>query len=441
MNSLILLSDTAAASAGEPYQLLLPIALILLFSKIFGILCRKINLPQVIGFLFAGIVVGLIYLIPGQSVFTDYTSNGINELAKFGVILIMFSAGVETDLRKIKAVGFASVVITSLGVIVPLLLGFLAAWLFMPDIKIYSQVFYGVILAATSVSISVATLKEMGKLDSMVGQAIVSAAILDDIIGIVLLSLVVSISGGASSTVYVENTGLNILIIILIMAAFFALSIVAGFFIKKLFNWMDNKWAGHRRISIFSLVICFLFAYVAEKLFGIADITGAYVAGLIISTASSHCKTYIDTRTDIIGQTFFVPIFFASIALMMYSGDLGNIDYKFIGFGLVWVVFGIISKVIGAGIGAKICKFKFKDSLRIGVGMMARAEVVIVCAQKGVDSGLVDANIMPFALLLIILTSFLTPLFLKLLYKNDDKLPDATLKNQDKTPLASKTSK
>ncbi|MFA6796551.1 MAG: cation:proton antiporter [Bacilli bacterium] len=437
MNTFILLSDTASSTSGEPYQLLLPIALILLLSKIFGLGCRKINLPQVIGFLLAGVVVGLIYLIPGQSVFTDYTSNGITELAKFGVILIMFSAGVETDLRKIKAVGFASVVITTLGVIVPLLLGFLAAWLFMPDIGIYSQIYYGVILTATSVSISVATLKELGKLDSMAGQAIVSAAILDDIIGIVLLSLVISISGGTGATTYVSNAGLNILIIIAIMAAFFGLSIIAGIFIKKLFNWMDNKWAGHRRIQIFSLAICFLFAYIAEEFFGIADITGAYVAGLIISESCSECKTYIDTRTDTIGQTFFVPIFFASIALMMYSGDLGSFDVNFIWFGLVWVFFGVISKVIGAGLGAKLCKFKIKDSLRIGVGMMARAEVVIVCAQKGIDSGLVSTNIMPFALFLIILTSFLTPLFLKLLYKKDDKMPKVDLKTQGKEPTAS----
>lgn len=437
MENIVLFADTDSSLSGEPYQLLLPIALILLLSKIFGIGCRKINLPQVIGFLLAGIVVGLIYLIPGQSVFTDYTSNGISELAKFGVVLIMFSAGVETDLRKIKAVGIASVIITLLGVVIPLALGFLAAWLFMPGIGIYSQIFYGVILTATSVSISVATLKELGKLDSMAGQAIVSAAILDDIIGIVLLSLIISISGGTGATTYVDNAGLNILIIIGIMAAFFVLAIIVGFFIKKLFNWMDTKWAGHRRIQIFSLAFCFLLAYVAEEFFGIADITGAYVAGLIISGSCSQCKTYIDTRTDTIGQTFFIPIFFASIALMMYSGDLGSFDLTFVWFGLVWVFFGIIAKIIGAGLGAKLCKFKFKDSLRIGVGMMARAEVVIVCAQKGIDSELVSSNIMPFALVLIILTSFLTPLFLKLLYKNDDKMPEATLKTEDKTPVAS----
>ena len=158
---------------------------------------------------------------------------------------------------------------------------------------------------------------------------------------------------------------------------------------------------------------------------------------MIISGANSHCRTYIDTRTDTIAQTFFIPIFFASIALMMYSGDLGSIDMTFIWFGLVWVLLGIISKVIGAGIGAKLCKFKVKDSLRVGIGMMARAEVVIVCAQKGVDSGLVSTNIMAFALLLIILTSFLTPLFLKILYKHDDEMPVDTLKTQDQTPVAS----
>jgi len=422
MNTFMLLAETT--TEGEPYELLLPIALILLFSKLLGIGCRKINLPQVIGYLLAGLLVGLIYLIPDQTVFTTYTTTGINDFAKIGVILILFSAGVETDLRKIKAVGLASVIITTFGVIVPLLLGFLAAWLFMPDAGIYSQLFYGVILTATSVSISVATLKELGKLDSLVGQAIVSAAILDDIIGIILLSLIMSISGGEGATTYVaNNTALNILCVVGVMAGFFLAAFVVGIFIKKLFNWMDTKWSSHRRISIFSLVICFLFAYCAEQFFGIADITGAYVAGLIISESTNSCKSYIDTKADTIGQTFFVPIFFASIALMMYNGEAMSIDATFIWFGIVWVVFGVISKVIGAGLGSLVCKFKFKDSLRVGVGMMARAEVVIVCAKKGIDSGLVSASIMPFALIIIILTSLLTPILLKVLYKGSDELP------------------
>lgn len=414
-NSLLVLSSTV--STGEPYQILLPIGLILLLAKVFSILCGKIHLPQVIGFLIAGLVVGLIYLIPNQSVFTDYTTSGINELAKIGVVLIMFSAGLETDLKKIKSVGFASVVITSLGVIVPLALGFLVAWAFMPGNSIYTNIFYGVILSATSVSITVATLKEINKLDTTVGSAIVSAAIIDDVIGIILLSLVISLAGGTSSIQYSSEAGLNILFTILIMISFFVLSIFAGILIRKLFDWMGKKWPHHIRIPIFSLAFCFLWSYIAEAFFNIADITGAYIAGLILSATNS--KRYIDHRADVTSSLLFSPIFFASIALKMYTANMNFTDTVFIWFGVCWILVGILGKVIGAGAGALICKFKFKDSLKIGVGMMARAEVLIVCAQKGIDSGLVSMAIMPFTLGIIIITSFITPVFLKLLYKKE----------------------
>jgi Kef-type K+ transport system membrane component KefB len=405
------------AATGEPYQLLLPIALILLLSKSLSLVFNKIHLPQVIGALVAGLLIGCLSFIPNQTVLTDYTNEGIGDLAKIGVVLIMFSAGLETDLKKIKAVGFASVVITSLGVIVPLGLGFLMAWLFMPNNSVYTNLYYGVILSATSVSITVATLKEIHRLDTPVGSAIVSAAILDDVIGIVLLSLIISLNGGDSGVKYVDNAGLNVFIIILVMAAFFLMSFILGIFIRKLFDWMGKKWPHHIRIPIYSLAFCFLMAYVAEAFFNIADITGAYVAGLILSATNS--SQYIDHRADTTANLLFTPIFFASIALKMFGGNLDFSNLTFVWFGVCWVLVGMAGKIIGAGSGALMCKFKFKDSLRIGIGMMARAEVLIVCAQKGIESGLVIQGIMPFTLALIIVTSFVTPILLKLMYKNE----------------------
>ncbi|MFA6755708.1 MAG: cation:proton antiporter, partial [Bacilli bacterium] len=417
---------SSSTSLGEPYELLLPIALILILSKVLGIVAQKMRLPQVIGFLVAGILLGLITFIPNQPIFTDYTNDGLNDLAKIGVVLIMFSAGLETDLKKIKSVGVASLVITLLGVIVPLLLGGLTAYLIgnftdaFPEIERnwYSYIFYGVILSATSVSITVATLKELHQLDSKVGSAIVSAAIIDDIIGIVLLSLVISLKGGDTGTQYVSDAGLNVLIIIALMIAFFAIAFVLGYFIRKLFKWLDKKWPHHRRIPIFGLAICFLFAYAAEAFFNIADITGAYVAGIIMSSTKS--KDYIDQKADSSTQLLFAPIFFSSIALKMYTSSSSNsFNTMFLVFGIIWVIVGLLGKVLGAGGGALICRFKMKDSLKIGVGMMARAEVVIVCAQKGIDANLVSNSIMPFVLALIIISSLITPLLLKLLYKDE----------------------
>jgi len=430
------------------YKMLLPIALILILTKFLSIEFSKIRIPQVIGFLLAGLLIGVIYFIPNQMILTDYTENGIGILAKFGVVLILFGAGIETNLKSIKAVGKASVVITSLGVIVPLALGFLVSFLFRVyggvesplagtgANPLFSDIYYGVILTATSVSITVATLKELGRLDSKVGSAIVSAAILDDIIGIILLSLIISLSGSKTGSSdfnllawfievcggSVANPAVNVIVILLNMSIFFVLSFFFGKLIRKFFNYLGTKYPHHIRIPIFSLAFCFLWAYLAQSLFQIADITGAYVAGLVLS--STNAKGYINHRSETTANVFFVPIFFASVALKMYdalaSGTSGGaFSLSFLLFGIVWIVVGMLGKVVGAGVGSLVSHFNFKDSLRVGIGMMARAEVLIVTAQIGVDAGLVSSNIIPFTLGLILVTSFVTPIVLKVLYKGE----------------------
>jgi Kef-type K+ transport system membrane component KefB len=431
----------ATSFSGEPYMILLPLGLILLLSKIFSLLLGKIKIPEVVGFLIGGLLVGCIYLIPGQPILTPYTMAGINDLAKIGVVLILFSAGMGTDLKQIKAEGVASVVITSLGVICPLGLGFLVAWGCLNQfgslttLQVYENIYYGVILTATSVSITVATLKELGRLKSKVGTALVAAAILDDIIGVVLLSVVIALSGVKNSSAsgfdislatvfHTDNEAANIAILLLVMASFFVLSFGFGILIHKLFDWMGKKWPHHRRIPMFSLAFCFIWAYLSEAVFSIADITGAYVAGLILANTSA--EGYVDKRTDQIANLLFIPVFFASVALKMFvafgadgSGQGITVEPAFILFGCVWIVAGLVGKIVGAGSGALICKFKFKDALRIGIGMMARAEVLIVTAQKGADSGLVSQAIIPFTLGLILVSSFVTPILLKVAYKNE----------------------
>ena len=416
MNSINMLLSTPNST--EPYTLLLPLALILIVAKVFAIFSAKFKLPQVVGFLVAGLLLGLIKLIPNQYVFTNYTQQNIEALAKIGVVLILFNAGLETDLNQIKSVGGPAILITSLGVLFPLGLGTLAAYLFMPNNSILTNVFYGVIITATSVSITVATLKELGKLQTKAGACVISAAILDDIIGIVLLSLIITLDGQKSSSQYVDNQALNILIMIALMAAFFVISLLLALPIKKLFMWLDSKWPHHRRIPIFSLGICFLFAYCAQEFFGVADITGAYIAGLILSTTKP--KDYLDHRTETQIGLLFAPIFFTSVALSIYDIELSSISPMYIIFGLVYVVLAMLGKYLGAGLGGLMTRFNFRDSSAIGVGMMARAEVVIVTAKTGIDVGIIpnDQPVMPFILILIIVSSLLTPILLKLIYKN-----------------------
>lgn len=395
-------------------ELLLPLALILVVSKLFSILGKKLGLPQVVGMIVAGIVLGCIKYIPGQNVLTSSAMEGLSFLAKIGVILIMFSAGLDTDLKQFKSIGLPSVVITLLGVAFPLLFGFLAAggmlyggkFSSLSQSDLISCLFYGTILAATSVSITVAALKELGKLNTKVGMSVIAAAILDDVIGIVLLSLFVSMDSTGGAGDVGKSVGM--------MIAFFAAAVAVGLVIRLAMKFISSRYPHTRRIPILSFAVCFFFAYAAETWFGVADITGAYIAGLMLS--GLHEAEYVDRKIEISNYMIFAPVFFANIGI---TSSFDSVSKTLAGFGALFVLAGIAGKVIGCGTGALICRYGIKDSLRVGIGMMVRAEVVLVCAQKGVDTGLVDAGIMPFVLILIIVTTLLTPLLLKFSYRKE----------------------
>lgn len=396
----------------EYYSVLLPLALIMGGSKILSKLCGKLNLPQVVGMLLTGVIIGFINYIPNQQILTETSMEGIGFIAKLGVILIMFSAGLETDIKQIKSVGAPAMVITLAGVAVPMGLGFVVACLFNGGFNsgyetMLDNLFYGVILTATSVSVTVATLKELGKLNSKVGSTVIAAAIIDDIIGVIVLSFVIAMKGdGTSSTPPIK--------IIIMTALFFAAAAIFGTVATKVLSAIEKRFPHHRLLPIFGMAICFFFSYASEKWFGVADITGAFAAGLFLSKNPE--SDYIDRKSDIMSYMIFTPVFFANIGMTV---KFDSINTGMILFGICFIFAGLVGKVLGCAGASLLCKYSLKDSLRVGLGMMARAEVALVCAQKGVENHMISSNIMPFILILIILSSFVTPMLLKLSYKKD----------------------
>lgn len=397
----------------EVYEILLPLAIILVVSKVLMKCCEKIRFPAVIGMLLSGILVGLIRYIPGQTVLTATGMEGLSFFAKIGVILILFTAGLETDLQKIKSIGGPAVVITVAGVAVPMALGFLVATLCnggfgaLTKETLLQNLFYGTILTATSVSVTVATLREAGKLDSKVGTTIVAAAIIDDILGIVVLSFVLALKGDGAAT-----AGPTV-VVIRTLLYFVAVAVVA-FLASKFFMVLDRRFEHHRLVPIMGIAFCFIIAYASEKWFGIADITGAYIVGLILSgNKDSH---YIDRKADIMGYMLFVPIFFANIGI---STEFSDISVSFLAFGALFILAGMAGKFLGCGAAALACGYKPQDAARVGLGMMARAEVALVTAQKGVEYGVIHSSIMPFVVALILITSFVTPLLLHASYRRE----------------------
>lgn len=389
----------------ESYAVFKDLAIIIIAAKFFGILARKCKAPQVVGEIIAGLIIGPSILgLVNQSDF-------LIEMAEIGVIILMFSAGLETDLKDLMKTGPIAALIACAGVFIPLILGallYMAFYGFAPwgSEEFYKAVFVGTILTATSVSITVEALKEMGKLKGKVGTTILSAAIIDDVIGIIVLTFVMGFKSPDSNPAsVVVNTVL-----------FFIFAIVVGFVCFKIFKFVDNKYPHTRRIPIAGLALCLAMAYIAEKYFGIADITGAYVAGIIL--CSIRDSEYIASKMDTNSYILFGPVFFASIGL---KTNLESLNANILIFSIAFVAVGLIAKIIGCGLMARICKFNMSDSLKIGVGMMTRGEVALIVSQKGLSVGLLTPVYFTSVILLIIISSIATPIILKLLYARDDK--------------------
>ncbi len=381
------------------YGFLLDVALILIFTKLFGLLTKRIEMPQVVGALFAGLVLGPV----GFNILQE--TEFLHQLSEIGVIILMFGAGLETDINELKSSGKSYLVIAAFGVVIPLLVGFFIAHKFNIDPNaMLENVFIGVILTATSVSITVETLKEMGKLSTRSGNAILGAALIDDILGIVALTIVTSFA----------DSDVDIAIVLFKIVAFFALSIFIGFFLHKLVDKIMLKNNAHlQRYPVLAFAFALLYAFIAETYFGVANITGAFIAGLIIShTAQSY---YVMRRVNIAGYMIFGPIFFASIGLQATISDMNG---EILLFTLVITLAAILTKVVGCGMGAKICGYPNQSALRVGIGMVSRGEVALIIATKGVALGLLSAYFFTPIIIMVVITTISTPILLKIAYKD-----------------------
>ena len=404
----------------DSYGYLLDLALILLTTKAFGLLTRRISLPQVVGALLAGLLLGPACL--GVLHQTEF----IYQVSEIGVIVLMFCAGLETDIDELKKSGKASFIIALLGVIVPLLGGLgVAAYFNRPGMLesaagtslILQNVFIGVILTATSVSISVETLKEMGKLNTRAGNAILGAAIIDDILGIIALTVITSLA----------DSSVNVWLVFGKILGFFVFIGVGGYIIHVLFQkWVKGYERDLQRFVILAFVICLVFSYCAEEFFGVADITGAFIAGLILS--NTPCAQYINSRFETISYMLLSPIFFASIGIQV---DLSGMSSELLIFTVILVIIAIISKIIGCGIGAKLCQYSNRECVQIGVGMISRGEVALIVASKGAALGLMGATFFGPVVIMVVVTTILTPILLKLVFSSN-KESDSELHKKSK---------
>lgn len=380
----------------EDYGYLVSVAIIMLSTKILGDLTKKVSMPQVVGALIAGVLVGpSCFGLIAETDFIAYT-------AEIGVILLMFSAGMDTDINEIKRNSMACMVIASIGVIVPLIGGTICYYFFFEAGEtsydgILKAVFVGVVLTATSVSITVEALREMGKLEGKVGNAILGAAVIDDIIGIVVLTIVSSL----------KNSDVSVAIVLLKIALYAIVMGILALALNKGKSVIDANFK-RQRITTYFLVACLLISFASEYFFGVADITGAYLLGLFIST--HEIKAEVSDKIMRPSYLFFSPIFFASVGLKV---ELDGLTGSMLLFSILLLIVAILTKIIGCGLGARICGFTKRESFQVGVGMISRGEVALIVAQKGNAMGLMSAALFPAVVLVVIATTIITPVLLK----------------------------
>lgn len=375
----------------DTIELLLPLALILIGARLIGRLSQRIGMPAVLGELLAGLILGPSLL---GIVHNDHV---LNAVAGIGVLLLMFIAGLETDLPAMRAVGKPSAYAAVAGVVLPFIGGLAVGLAF--GLGTATSLFIGTALTATSVSVSVQTLRELGRMRSREGLIILGAAIIDDVLGILVISIVLAMAGQGGSPLLALGK----------VVLFFPISLLVGaLVITPLVHWVHEH---HAREAGFALILAvvLIYAWAAEALGGLAAITGAYLAGVLIGRLPEAREWVVD-GASVMGYGFFVPVFFVTVGL---TTDVRNVMLAPALTALIIVV-AIATKAFGAGIGARLAGCTRAEATSVGAGMIARGEVALVMATLGLQSGLLNQTTFTVVVIMTVVTTLATPLLLKL---------------------------
>ncbi|MFW5691292.1 MAG: cation:proton antiporter [Chloroflexota bacterium] len=409
--------------------LFLALAIIIAAARGAGAFARRLNQPRVLGELIAGVILGptLVDLVHSSFISTDpeLLEETIRELAELGVLMLMFKVGLEVHLNELLRVGTVALIAGVVGALLPVAMT--VPLVLAAGYEMIPAAFAGVALAATSVSISAQVLIELGLLQTKEGSALLATALIDDVVAILLVSLVVALSG-PEGQVSVAELG----VIVLRMVAFIGLGFAFSWFVlPRLANYIyahpkDGEAYG---VPAFALIAALSYGWVAEVLGGVAAITGAFIAGVGLSQAIPPVRKEIGLAVTNIAYAFLVPIFFVSIGL---TADLSAFPLSAIPFTLALIAAAVVSKVLGCGISARLGGFSNKESLRLGVCMVSRGEVGLIIAALGLSSGVFAADSPLFASLfmVILLSTMLTPPLVRLVFRAEPDSRDPAAADQ-----------
>jgi Kef-type K+ transport system membrane component KefB len=382
------------------------LVVILVAAKASGMLAVQLGQPAVLGELIAGVLLGptAIDLFELRFVSDAQLEETVLLLGELGVIFLMFLAGLETDLAEVSRVRRVALFAGTLGVLFPIALGAAAVAPFGFSVK--EAIFVGIILSATSVSISARTLMELGVLQGRQGISILAAAVIDDVLVIIVLSFFIAFGvddGGSGAA--------DAFLIVGRVLLFFVIAVGAGLFVLP---WLA-RWSSNARMSegvaTTAIAVVLLGAWFAEYVGEVALITGAFLAGVFFRRTDVH--RLVDEKLHTISYAFFVPVFFVAVGL---SADAGGLDGGDVGVLAVVAVVAVVAKVLGCGLGAYLAGEGVRSSLQIGTGMISRGEVGLIVASVGLGKGLIDTDLYSVMVLMVLATTLITPVALKAVF-------------------------
>lgn len=392
---------SASGEAPSLLPLLLALAILIAGAKLAGALAVKLGQPAVLGELLAGLLMGPtaldIFRFPLLADPTGTTATTISQLAQLGVIFLMFSAGLETELSDLRKSGRPALLAGVFGMVVPILLVTLATLPFQSSGK--TAIFFGIVLAATSVSISVQTLVELKKVHTPEGVALLGASVVDDVLVILVFSLFASLVGGG---------GESVIVVILRMVLILLASGLIGYLVlPRLADWANQLPVSQGTMALV-IVSALVFAWSAEYVGGIAAITGAFIAG--VGLGRTHWREEIVRDLQTMNYAFFVPLFLVSVGLQT---NVRNLEPGILPLAVVLIIVAVASKVLGSGLGARLGGFTNRQALRVGVGMISRGEVGLIVAGVGQGLGLLTEEEFTVIVLVILITTLVTPPLLR----------------------------
>jgi Kef-type K+ transport system membrane component KefB len=389
-------------------QLALVLVLIITFAKAGGYLATRIGQPAVFGELVTGVLLGPSLLnITGLPFISDaHLPETISSLGELGVLMLMFLAGLELHLNDLTRSSRVSALSGTIGVLIPVGLGLAYGELTGMDFN--HGIFLGLTLGATSVSISAQVLIELDKLRTRVGLGLLGAAVFDDILTLLLLSIALAVTSGGGSI-------LDLTFVVLRMAGFLAFSVAFGLYVLPWISRKVRQLPISQGITALAVVIMLIYGLSSELLGGMAAITGTFIAGLMFARTPE--KQTIQLNLHALAYSFFVPIFFVSIGL---SINLRQVDLNSLWIVLAISVIAIVGKIIGAGGGALLARYHPVEALQIGIGMVSRGEVGLIIAKIGLDNGVLDQQVFAAIVIMILITTLVTPPLLRFAFTMND---------------------